>query len=510
MLTVAVIDDEWLSVECLVDMLKSCKHTMDTLSFTDAEFALKQLQHNIPDILFVDIKMPRMSGFDLIDQVIGDINPDVIPVIVSGYQDIQYYQCAIQREVIDYILKPIKINDLTATLDRAIERYQKIMCEKKHAACYIEHEKRKVFDQLAESGSVNMSLIDTSLRSDALSILHKLEHTRYQVVSAVADHAEARSRWDNVQETLAHRCRSIESFKKNVSQIDFVLFEPADFTNLNHEGFGDDLKQTRLRLGLSAAATCLSRFPQMASEARAACRFSLYSGLPINQYVDPQANTQAYSNSTQYEYQLSALKDACLVCSEKAEPLAARLFDVKPYQSYWDYRRNIEQVLLTFSLIIKNNHLAINPLELEKLLASSATRAELVQQVELWLTSIAQALEDSRRLDSKSNLLQTIRYIDCNYTLDISLDFLAAMAKVSRSYYCALFRQQCGESPVEYITRKRMQNACRLLEEGQMKISEAAMLCGYPDPYYFNKIFKKQMGQAPGEYMKQKHADKQV
>ncbi|MDW7658458.1 MAG: response regulator [Bacillota bacterium] len=502
MLTVAVIDDEWLSAECLVDMLKSYHQPFKTLSFTDAELALKLFEENRPDILFVDIKMPRMSGFELIDQVTDTINPDIVPVIVSGYQDIQYYQHAIQREVIDYILKPVKAGDLSVTLDRAIDRCNKISCEKKHADCFIQHEKRKIFDQLAETGSLNLDIIDPSLHSAVTSFLKMIEQSSCQIVSVMADNVAIEPHWHLIQDMLSQSCKRLEAFRKDTSQIDFIMAEPFNLIQMDSVNLLDCQRLSKLRIGISTATTRLSQLPEKAAEALISCNFGIYTGLTVNTYVEPQEIVSYYSASTQYEYQLTAVKEACLLSGGNLVPLVTRLFDTQQYHSYWDYRHHIEQVLLTFSLMIKNHSLPVDPLDLDKLLTTSFTREHLVEKVILWLVGIAKALEESRKPDSKSNLLQTIEYIDHNFTRDISLDFLANMAKVGRSYYCALFKQHCGKTLVEYITDKRIQYACHLLREGRMKVNEVSGMCGYPDHYYFYKIFKRQTGMTPGEYVK--------
>jgi AraC-like DNA-binding protein len=259
---------------------------------------------------------------------------------------------------------------------------------------------------------------------------------------------------------------------------------------------------TALRIGISSAAACLNQLPEKADEAHCACNFGLYTGLSVNTYVEPEEIVRHFSASSQYAFQLTALKEACLLNSDNLSLLATRLFDVQHYHSYWDYRRHVEQVLLTFSLQIKDHSLQVDPLDLDKLLAASTTREQLVEKVVPWLVRIARAMEESRQPDSKGNLLQTIEYIDHNFTCDISLDFLSNMAKVGRSYYCSLFRQHCGKTPVEYITEKRIQYACRLLSDGHIKVTEISTMCGYPDQYYFHKIFKRQTGMTPGEYAK--------
>lgn len=502
MLTVAVVDDEWLSAECLVDMLKTYHQPFKTLSFTDADQALKLFAENRPDILFVDIRMPRMSGFELIDQVTDTINPDIIPIIVSGYQDIQYYHDAIQREVVDYILKPVKAGDLSATLDRAIERCNKKTSIKKHTACYIRNEKRKIYDQLTEKGAVDLSGIDSTLHPDTISLLQMIKESGCRIVSVISESEAVESHMSMIGHILARSCNRLEAYQKNRTVTDFIMAGPAHSFQAENAGLSDGLLPAKLRIGVSTIASELTALPKKAREAKIAGNFGLHTGFQVNMYCDPDNAAGFYSASSQYENQLTAVTEACLLNSDNLPQLVRRLFDAKHYCSYWDYLRHIEQVLLTFSLVIKNHGLNVDPLDLEKLQTSSFSQGQLIEKVASWLVQIARAIDKSRQPDSKGNLLQTIEYIDHNFVRDISLDFLAGMAKVGRSYYCSLFRHHCGKTPVEYITEKRIRYACRLLSEGHIKVTEVSAMCGYPDQYYFHKIFKRQTGMTPGEYAK--------
>ena len=68
-----------------------------------------------PDILITDIKMPIISGLELIEKVKAE-NEDIVCIIISGYDDFTYAQQAIKYGVNDYFLKPIELEKLTEKL----------------------------------------------------------------------------------------------------------------------------------------------------------------------------------------------------------------------------------------------------------------------------------------------------------------------------------------------------------------------------------------------------------
>ncbi|NLB21607.1 MAG: response regulator [Clostridium sp.] len=76
------------------------------------------LEHQ-PDVVLMDINMPGMSGLEVIEKSkIG--SPGTKFIIVSGYDEFQYAQKAVQLHAFDYLLKPIDRNKLFETIDRAL------------------------------------------------------------------------------------------------------------------------------------------------------------------------------------------------------------------------------------------------------------------------------------------------------------------------------------------------------------------------------------------------------
>lgn len=103
-----------------------------------------------------------------------------------------------------------------------------------------------------------------------------------------------------------------------------------------------------------------------------------------------------------------------------------------------------------------------------------------------------------------SNLVDSAKaYLENNFKRQISLYEAAAKLGVSQSHLSREFFKYTGEQPVRYLTRIRVENAVRLLHEGNMTIEEISAGCGFTDANYFNKVFKKYMKVSPGELRKQ-------
>jgi AraC-like DNA-binding protein len=77
---------------------------------------------------------------------------------------------------------------------------------------------------------------------------------------------------------------------------------------------------------------------------------------------------------------------------------------------------------------------------------------------------------------------------------------LAEQVGMSRSAFADKFADVVGESPMEYVTRWRLQKAASLLRAGELALAEVAARVGYQSDAAFNKAFKRLMGVTPGAY----------
>ncbi|MEM7570182.1 MAG: AraC family transcriptional regulator, partial [Pseudomonadota bacterium] len=86
---------------------------------------------------------------------------------------------------------------------------------------------------------------------------------------------------------------------------------------------------------------------------------------------------------------------------------------------------------------------------------------------------------------------------------DWTLGLLAEEANLSRSSFAQRFRSIVGQTPVDYVLRVRMAQACRQLRRTVAPISEIAYGCGYSSDAAFHKAFKRMVGVSPARYRNQ-------
>jgi len=82
----------------------------------------------------------------------------------------------------------------------------------------------------------------------------------------------------------------------------------------------------------------------------------------------------------------------------------------------------------------------------------------------------------------------------------LSVDRLCEHLHVSASYFSTIFKQETGQSYMQYLTDTRMLQAARLLKETDEKTYVIAAKVGYEEPNYFSYVFKKHFGTSPSKY----------
>lgn len=112
-----VVDDEKTIRDGLVMGLEQ-DYAVD--GFANAEDAVKAMKEGPPDLILLDIGLPGMSGLDAIP-VIKEINPDVIVIIITAYEDISTVITAMKLGAYDYVVKPIHLDGLEVSIVNALE-----------------------------------------------------------------------------------------------------------------------------------------------------------------------------------------------------------------------------------------------------------------------------------------------------------------------------------------------------------------------------------------------------
>ncbi|MFO7912121.1 MAG: response regulator, partial [Desulfotignum sp.] len=118
---ILIIDDEQDVREVMALSLEDAGY--QTICVPDGAAGLKALTRHSPQILITDIKMPGMSGLEVLEKA-KQIRPETQVVITTGFADIKKAVTALQHDASDFITKPVDDATLHMALKRAMQRYR--------------------------------------------------------------------------------------------------------------------------------------------------------------------------------------------------------------------------------------------------------------------------------------------------------------------------------------------------------------------------------------------------
>ncbi|HEX5001334.1 MAG TPA: sigma-54 dependent transcriptional regulator [Bacteroidia bacterium] len=119
MAKILIIDDEKPIRNTLKEILTYEGH--EVTDAQDGSEGLKQVEKGTFDIIFCDIKMPKMDGIEVLEKL-QELTPDTPVVIISGHGNIDTAVEAIKKGAFDYIAKPLDLNRMLVTLRNALDR----------------------------------------------------------------------------------------------------------------------------------------------------------------------------------------------------------------------------------------------------------------------------------------------------------------------------------------------------------------------------------------------------
>lgn len=186
-----------------------------------------------------------------------------------------------------------------------------------------------------------------------------------------------------------------------------------------------------------------------------------------------------------------------------------------PWEYYWVGFNGTYAQRAVSNLPFKDSSLVYSPKDFEackeylyQIYAHSGNRisnsAAMVGYLYLFLSALMKEnrlLSPAPAATQSSYVIDAIKYIQFNYSTDISVDDIAAAVGISRSHLYRVFISNLGQSPIDYLTEYRINEACNLIKNTNLSISQIAVSVGFFDQFYFSRVFKKIKKVPPSRYI---------
>lgn len=506
---IAIIEDEYFTrqairkyVEKLGEPYVFCGEACD------GQEGLELLRRLQPDIALVDITMPIMNGIDMMEHAFNENLPTRM-IILTGYSDFSYARAAVHFGAREYLLKPLRIEDLKQALEhvaKSIVRNDAALPEgidvKKLLSC-------QLAEQLTRSGA------------DSVEVALMMEHLNFPQESGAyyVALAEVRSNSANVHSGVLD---SIFGFLQEggVSAIGYVADSCILCLVMNVPA-------------CDSGALC-DRLSRMAASIQKNCGASLRISLS-NRCEKPDMIHEAYREAQvvqQYHLCCSA-QDSIVYTSENMtgspdspfnsgvrhtlalllrqrdsqaiENLIAARFDSMNSANPLSIRlcaTEMLSVILEYSAAHSDEKISEETSRSMMMTLFSIDSVDAVRQfiAEQALRSVSSAEPDENAYAALIRRVQ--QYINENFSNSaLRLEDIAQANFISTQHLCSVYRRSMKSTVGSYLFDVRMQHARKLINDGQRSVTVISEACGYDDPGYFCKCFRKKFGMTPKQYI---------
>ncbi|HZD56949.1 MAG TPA: HAMP domain-containing sensor histidine kinase [Anaerolineales bacterium] len=198
---ILIIDDEEVVLDSCIQIFKSGDYDIDTAQ--NGQLGIKLVEELEPDLVYVDLKMPGISGFEVLEKI-NQIDPTIVSIVITGYATVSSAVEAMKKGADDFLPKPFTPDELRLITQRGLEKRRLILetislrKEKEmlrdHFAAIVSHELKSPLGAVQQ----NLFLLEDELSSELtedqknrfehiesrLNDLMKLIHTWLRVISA--------------------------------------------------------------------------------------------------------------------------------------------------------------------------------------------------------------------------------------------------------------------------------------------------------------------------------------
>jgi two-component system response regulator YesN len=491
---ILVVDDEYYARKALMQMIQDWNPAVIVDEAEDGQEALDKLAQDSYELVFSDIRMPRLDGIHLA-AAIYEHYPLVLNVIVSGYDDFQYAQKAIHYKVQDYLLKPVEREAIFALLQQMqvrLELAAQANLKEQLASLFYEEQSEEVKRKLnlPPLGAYWTAVLQAASADEEL--LAKLVNEAMREGEGAHWFFRDR-RYANMFIVLV---ASVSQTLGDGSRLKAVL-EPII------EPYAEETKGAQISIGISDFHTDQADLTKSYKEAKYALLYRLFTGSSRVYLYEQVARNNGYSLEMLEALLLplynKIVKNQAKEATDILSQLIHLVIDMK--LSVYTFHDTCSRIIVILNSIIETMNLRspvsepyLEPMDLYEYEDSSEVIGYLSERLIVITAKLKQA-------QSKQDIIEQIKqHVEQNYSHNIVLDDMAkTMFYTDASYLSRLFKKKHGTSFSNFLISVRMNNARSLLETSQnLSIAEVASAVGFNDYSYFIQMYKKFYGETPG------------
>lgn len=513
MYNILTCDDEQIVIDSLQFIIKkNFEGQINLYSALSGSDALSIASREKIDIIFMDLNMPGMSGLETISCIMN-LKPETVIIVLSAFDKFQYAQEAMNLGAYKYITKPVNRNIVIQTVRNAMN-----IVDERRGKDSDDQELQKKLDTVSpmvESDFIYSCMFSNEKNEDLSSYLEyfNMEVSNYFFACMEIPHSNSGNQYETCAKirkliTEKYRC-IIGSFMSDR----LVMFVPVEKNSEdlleNFHGIAKNIYtmlsmsiSQRIRFGVSRLSDELKNVSSCYEEALSALNRTSPNGeyLLAEELTKKNSSNEKISDIRERIYNRLKTGDSAGVqflanlycnelisCSMDMNKIKGNVFEllVNIRNTTKEINSNYENDAFdsAFSVFAGTDDMAIIQDFLSNRLVECASAIALVKT-------------------QKGNPIvkKITEYIDQNMSRNFSLEDAAEFAGVSSFYLSKLFKEEMGETFINYVTDRRLNKTKKLLLETDLSIKEIAGQTGYSDQNYFSRQFKYKFGISPTDF----------
>lgn len=423
-----------------------------------------------PDVVLTDIKMPVLNGLELIKQG-RELYPDTLFVVLSAHAEFAYAQKALNYGTFGYCLKPFEIEEIHGMLNRLAASLS--ARHKSPSLCF----SPALYEAICGNETEQAGRI---IRDYGMSV-HKNSKIKPVVLQA--------GKLPTPPDQLQHL-----SFQMSPRRFGFLVYEDQADAFIRHLKAAAGFSEYSIGVGHTIADCADLSFSLEAASLASYGKFATgHSGMftappSLNPLAEEfmknlaealdkkdrvRFNACMNAAKTHFHNGKFSIKDAYLIFTavmtlfyREGASSSAKVFE--GYEQLSTYFGSAEAMI---DYLVEH------------------TLNYLSGDVPAWVSEV-----------SHKTIQKVLAHIHDNFTQDLSIQGMSEKFYLSPNYLCHLFKKEVGENFIEYISRLRIEYACRLLAETDLPVKQIGDNCGFNDYFYFTRIFKRIVSLTPTQY----------
>lgn len=476
-----------------------------------------------PHLLITDIRMPGCDGLELIRRAKA-LQPKLHFVIISGYRQFEYAQSALKYGVEDYLLKPLKQEELSGILLRLKDKLGLEAAMEFRLKKSGEHQQEQLIEALRSAAERNQPFLSLA----QVEVEYGVPFGEGSYLSALVkpDISRAEEYPDGYRILMQHALeivrRELEKYAEGCAVallregIGILLYQKVyqpvqvkqSFTKIRKEieQQRDIFLDIRITVCLGSRQTEMEAASQSMREALWLCKDRLCRVQPLRDaeteqiqfeeryQMDPaqKKNIQEaaeYLDEARFE---DALADTCR-CMMSRNSVNGQMIE--------DWFHQVVEASL-FGMQQSGRVDEAFSRDLEERFWRCSSQKQVHQMLQQQIRQQIGQLKKETAMREMRPILEAKRYMQQHYQEALRLETVSNVVGFNATYFSALFKKETGQNFMDYLTELRISKAKTLLCRDDLSVQDVAELVGYRELKYFSRLFKKITGVSPSDYKK--------